>query len=434
MRSQSLIVYKSTKMPRSVVPHILTAKGTTAKLCALYSIASYRSGAIFVKTRKAKKEIRQVNAPGQWIGTIHSLRQALQLTNNTQVTDLLEILASNGYLTYSIENKLINYTLPWYNAEKRNRHYGTQYYEFDQKQPARQPQASNSKIAIATTDQGWFFLPKIPLMTPDGCYEEADAWMDLWTHTIYQDYYCAFSFLAPCVSFGKYHSAITLEQLSENWGWEKTKVWRFLEKHKEIFPHFRLPGSYGMLIFNAAYPDANTDLPTMDMILHIIATLRDFSGYKVTSHNDNTNLNRMIAAHSRDLLVEKGYLTQYKGKRYRSVSKKDIETEQNQEPDQKEADQSKENLLQTDRGVADCKNQNTFLDFSITFCVLANDEMERQKTIDNIGRCIFGEKSPPDNINIIFKPYELISPKDCDGGITSSSVKNFGCVLGGDEA
>ena len=431
MRSQSLIVYKSTKMPRSVLPHILAAKGTTAKLCALYSIASYRPGTIFIQTTKVHKEIKQVNAPGQWIGTVRSLRQALHLQNNTQVINLLEALASNGYLTYSIENKLVSYTLPWYSAEKRNRHYGTQYIP---KQSARQSQKLNIKNnAIATTNQGWFFLPKISLIAPDGCYEEADAWMDLWVHTIYQDYFCAFSFLSPCVSFGKSHSAITLEQLSERWGWEKTKVWRFLEKHSSVFPHYRLPGSYGMLIFNVAYPDANTNLPSMDTVLDVIATLRDFSGYKTRSQNDNNNLNRMIAAYSHDLLVEKGYLTPYKEKRYRLISKEDIALDQNPKPDQKQADLPKENLLQTDRGVSDCKNQNTFFDFPITFCILANDDIERQKTIENFWHCIFSAKSPLDNINIILKPYEL-KTKDCGGSITCPSAKNRECALGGDKA
>ena len=416
---QSLIVYKSIKMPRSIVSNIVTVKGTMSKLCILYAIASYRPG-----------------TPGQWIGTVRSLRQALHLPNNTQVINLLEALASNGYLTYSIENKLVSYTLPWYSAEKRNRHYGTQYIP---KQSVRQSKKLNIKNnAVATTDQGWFFLPKISLIASDGCYEEADAWMDLWTHTIYQDYFCAFSYLAPCVSFGKYHSAITLEQLSERWGWEKTKVWRFLQKQKSVFPHFRLPGSYGMLIFNAAYPDANTNLPSMDTILDMIATMRDFSGYKAKSQNDNNNLNRMIAAHSRNLLVEKGYLTSYKGKRFSIISTTEIESEpqltQNPEPAHEQTVLPREQLFETDRGVSYCKNQDTFFDFPITFCILANDEIERQKTTESFWHCIFRAKSPLDNINIILKPYGL-KTKDCGGSITYPSAKNREyVVLGGDKA
>ena len=41
----------------------------------------------------------------------------------------------------------------------------------------------------------------------------------------------AFSFLAPAVQYGKYGAVLTLEILGQRWGGEKTKVWRFFQKH-----------------------------------------------------------------------------------------------------------------------------------------------------------------------------------------------------------
>ena len=34
-------------------------------------------------------------------------------------------------------------------------------------------------------------------------FGEADAWLDLWCHTVFRDYGNAFSFLGPAVQFGK---------------------------------------------------------------------------------------------------------------------------------------------------------------------------------------------------------------------------------------
>ena len=59
-------------------------------------------------------------------------------------------------------------------------------------------------------------------------FEEADAWLDLWCHIVFRDKGNAFSFLSPVIQYGKYGSILTLEKLGKRWGWEKTKVWRFL--------------------------------------------------------------------------------------------------------------------------------------------------------------------------------------------------------------
>ena len=79
-------------------------------------------------------------------------------------------------------------------------------------------------------------------------FGEADAWLDLWCHTVFRDYGNAFSFLGPAVQFDKYGSALTLDTLGQRWHWEKTKIWRFLRKVEEDFPLYRLPGSFGCAI------------------------------------------------------------------------------------------------------------------------------------------------------------------------------------------
>ena len=83
-------------------------------------------------------------------------------------------------------------------------------------------------------------------------FEESDAWLDLWCHTVSEDPFNAFSFLSACVQY-KHDATLTLETLGKRWGWEKTKVWRFFKKYRDVFYLHRLPGSYGCLIFNRLF-------------------------------------------------------------------------------------------------------------------------------------------------------------------------------------
>ena len=37
------------------------------------------------------------------------------------------------------------------------------------------------------------------------------------------------------IQFGKFGAVLTLETLGQRWNWEKTKVWRFFQKHGDVF-------------------------------------------------------------------------------------------------------------------------------------------------------------------------------------------------------
>ena len=105
----------------------------------------------------------------------------------------------------------------------------------------------------ATEGYGFLCLPRSitdRLVEQNYIFDEADAWLDLWCHTVSEDLGDAFSFLAPTIQFGKFGAVLTLETLGQRWNWEKTKVWRFFQKHGDAFMLHRLPGAYGCLIFN----------------------------------------------------------------------------------------------------------------------------------------------------------------------------------------
>mgnify|MGYP003291474741 CR=1 FL=1 len=142
------------------------------------------------------------------------------------------------------------------------------------------------------------FGPVVETTEQKYIFDEADAWLDLWCHTVFEEPSNAFSFLAPTIQFGRYGAVMTLETLGRRWNWEKTKVWRFFQKYRDAFVLHRLPGSYGCLIFNMLYPtDTEVSLPESEKIERIIAEIRilgkktqkvgsdsDHSGFDIGGH------------------------------------------------------------------------------------------------------------------------------------------------------
>lgn len=90
-------------------------------------------------------------------------------------------------------------------------------------------------------------------------------------------------------------AALTLEALGRRWGWERTKVWRFLHKHGDAFALYRLPGSGGCLIFNKLYPaDTAFSLPESADVVRIIARMRILAGNTHTGLSENELVNQLI--------------------------------------------------------------------------------------------------------------------------------------------
>jgi hypothetical protein len=136
-------------------------------------------------------------------------------------------------------------------------------------------------------------------------FEESDAWMDLWCHTVFEDPNNAFSHMAPAVQFGQYGALLTLEKLGDRWGWEKTKVWRFFQKHGDVFTLHKLPGSYGCLVFNSQYPTgAEVAVPSEAEIVRILREMRILGQNVHFSGSDHERMNRFVAWYSKNLLPQ----------------------------------------------------------------------------------------------------------------------------------
>ena len=264
--------YKWVKLPRMYLP---AGKGLMGYWAKLASRAAFRKGnAVYCGHTNPV-------TPGMWSGGVVGLKSILGVKKWAQALCIMEQLQELGYITYTLDQK-------------------TKHLIYQVKDWVVKCSGAECKDGAVYATQGYGFLciPRdiTERLVGNRKFEEADAWLDLWCHTTYGDYGNAFSFLAPAIQYGKYGSALTLDGLGKRWGWEKTKVWRFFKKFENAFTLFRLPGSYGCLIFNRHYPDGSeVQMPTQEDVSKVLNDIRE-AGKKVRVRgSDCERLNCMIA-------------------------------------------------------------------------------------------------------------------------------------------
>ena len=198
--------------------------------------------------------------PGMWSGGIVGLKKILGVRSRERALQVLDTLQDMGYISYTLEDtKQLTYRITDWVEECSGEECmeGTVY---------------------TTPGYGFLCMPRNiteRLVEQGRVFEEADAWLDLWCHTVFRDKGNAFSFLSPVVQYGKYGSMLTLETLGKRWGWEKTKVWRFFRKFAPYFQLYRLPSSYGCVIFSQFYPVCEQiEMPEEDAVMSIFRNIR----------------------------------------------------------------------------------------------------------------------------------------------------------------
>jgi len=277
-----LLKFNWVKLPRDTLP---PGKGLTGAWARLAARAAFRP--------------RQANYCGyrndvelaSWVGGIVGLKSILGVSNRQNALETMNVLTELGYISYTLEkgSKKLSYTTKDWVVECSGA-------------------ACIDGGIYATEDYGFLCLPRNitqRLVDTQYQFEESDAWLDLWCHTVWRDPNNVFSHFAPAVQFGREGVAHTLEKLGTRWGWEKTKVWRFLQKHTDVFPLRKLPGSYGCLIFNISYPtDATGVIPSDVEILRALSAIRSLEQNIPLSGTDNQRLNWMIAANSRRVISQ----------------------------------------------------------------------------------------------------------------------------------
>ncbi|RKI69658.1 hypothetical protein D7V91_04625 [bacterium 1xD42-67] len=279
-----LLRYQWVKLPRNQMP---IGKGVMGAWARLASRAAFRNG-----QARYYKYINQVTI-GSWAGGIVGLKSILGIKNRNRALETMDRLAQLGYIDYELDPKTKKLT----------------YHIKDWVVQCSGEPCMGAEAVYATQGYGFLCLPRnVTQRLAEAHYhfDESDAWLDLWCHTVWQEPGNAFSHMAPAVQFGKYGAVLTLETLGHRWGWEKTKVWRFFKKHADAFPLQKLPGSFGCLIFNAAYPTGvSISLPESAQVKRILEEIRIWGrNTHIKSDCDHERVNRWIAWYSRKVIPQ----------------------------------------------------------------------------------------------------------------------------------
>ena len=277
-----LLKYQWVKLPRN---HLPPGKGIMGSWARLASRAAFRNGqAIYCG------HINHVTL-GTWAGGVVGLKSILGIKKRQLALDTMDRLAELGYVSCELnpKTKKLTYQIKdWVVA------------------CSGAPCMGEGEAVYATTGYGFLCLPRDitqRLVDQHHQFHEADAWLDVWCHTVWQDPNNAFSHTAPCVQYGRNGAVLTLETLGRRWGWEKTKVWRFFKKHADAFPLLKLPGSFGCLIFNTAYPTGSAvTIPTAEQVGRILKRIRIFAANTHFDGTDQEQLSTMVAWYSRRLV------------------------------------------------------------------------------------------------------------------------------------
>ncbi|MDR3344258.1 MAG: hypothetical protein LBT21_01485 [Oscillospiraceae bacterium] len=279
---ECLLKFKWVKLPRETLPQGKGVMGAWAKLA---SRAAFRPG-------QAKYCGHTNDVPmASWVGGIVGLKSILGIKNREKALAMMDKLSELGYISYTLDKatKKLTYKISDWVVECSGA-------------------ACSDGAVYATDGYGFLCLPRnITQRLVDQKYkfEESDAWLDLWCHTVWQDSGNAFSHMAPAVQFGQYGALLTLEKLGDRWGWEKTKVWRFFQKHGDVFTLHKLPGSYGCLVFNSQYPTgAEAMVPCEAEIMRILHEMRIMGQNVHFSDTDHERMNRFVTWYSKKLLPQ----------------------------------------------------------------------------------------------------------------------------------
>lgn len=283
-----LLKYHWVKLPRNRIP---IGKGIMGKWMMLASRVAFRNG----KTRYCGYT-NEVTA-GSWAGGIVGLKAILKLKDRCKAMSVLKRLNDLGYIKYKLDlaSKKLTYTISDWVVECTGE------------------QCSEGSV-YATEGYGFLCVPRTitnSLVSHRHTFEELDAWLDLWCHTVWQDKTNAFSYLAPTIQFEKSSPVLTLDSIGKRWKWEKTKVWRFFKKFAADFQLHKLPGSYGCVIFNTSYPGSEElNAPISADIMRILNEMRimgeNTHRYELTDHD---YLNRLVSLYSEHMILSLGFDT-----------------------------------------------------------------------------------------------------------------------------
>ena len=276
-----LFKYKWVKLRRDLLP---PGKGIMGYWAKLASRVAFRKGKAFYCGHINEVEV------GEWVGGMMGLKSILGISNKQKALEVMEKLSELGYIEYELE------------VDTKRVRYKILDYVFE----CSGAECENDNV-YATNEFGFICAPRNitnRLIEKRYVFEESDAWLDLWVHTVFNDKKNFLTFFSPSVTFGDFLSFLSLEALSKRWGWEKTKTWRFFQKNKEVYKLIRLPGTYGCLIYNKLYTvNKEILIPDSEKIKEVLLKTKTiFNELGIDCRH--SNLSELIHEYS-ELLIER---------------------------------------------------------------------------------------------------------------------------------
>lgn len=156
--------YNWVKLPRNALP---TGKGLMGAWMRLASRAAFRKGvASYCGYGNAVE-------PGMWAGGVVGLKSILDVRSRAKAMETLDKLAHLGYLTYELdkETKKLTYQITDWVVKCSGKE-------------------CSDRVVYTTDGYGFLCLPRNiteRLAQQHHKFEETDAWLDLWCHTVWED-------------------------------------------------------------------------------------------------------------------------------------------------------------------------------------------------------------------------------------------------------
>ena len=272
--------YTWTKVPKELIPY---GKGVLSDYLHLIAAAAARDGEM-----RYCGHLNKVRR-GEWSGGVVGLKAILDTRSTKAALAALDRVREAGLAEYSYAG---SGTLLTYRILK----YPEMNYP-------------NSKAVTYDSKSGFLSIPRDladPFAEKKYVFEEGDAWTDLWLHTVVNDTVNVFSFIMPVIQFEAALPTMKLDRLADRWSWSKAKVQRFFVKNTGTFRLYKLPGSYGCVLFNTRYGGDHRGIDPAADISDVCSYMRQFGSNDRNEKPDRDHFCSLVYEYSSELIRKLG--------------------------------------------------------------------------------------------------------------------------------
>lgn len=295
--------YKWVKVPRVLMPP--KCKGIMKDYFKIAFASAYRDGVVQYCGYENKVKSKQ------WVGGPAGLKRLLERRSRDITLDALFALQEFNYVSTFFEHggkitiDVLDIILPQNCSIRDKVKQDTEKYISEHYETLEMCEIENlQRYAIEYNEKcyvndnsGFICIPRNlteRLVEKGYVFNDADAFYDLYLHTVYNYENNPFSQKCPSVMYNRVSSVLTLDKLGERWGWSKNKVSRFFKKFSDYFSLMKLQSSYGCVIFNRAFQtDFEITVPTQEECFAVVNEFKArgeyFGAYNELIHNEELN-------------------------------------------------------------------------------------------------------------------------------------------------